>query len=88
MNCLRYGKQFFFYAQFYQKGVNSMNNMELQIQQLMNNPEQFVKQAGWNIPPEIIGDPQKMVMHLIQTGQVGGAAMQRILPMIRQMNVR
>ena len=65
-----------------------MNNMELQVKQLMNNPEQFVKQAGWNIPPEIMGDPQKMVMHLIQTGQVGGAAMQRILPMIRQMGVR
>ena len=65
-----------------------MNNMELQLQQLRNNPEQFVKQAGWNIPSEIIGDPQKMVMHLIQTGQVGGSAMQRIMPMIRQMQTR
>ena len=65
-----------------------MNNMELQLQQLRNNPEQFVKQAGWNIPSEIIGDPQKMVMHLIQTGQIGGSAMQRIMPMIRQMQTR
>ena len=65
-----------------------MNNMELQLQQLRNNPSQFIKQAGWNIPEEIVGDPQKMVMHLIQTGQVGGAAVQRILPMIRQMGVR
>ena len=65
-----------------------MNNMELQLQQLRNNPAQFIKQAGWNIPEEIVGDPQKMVLHLIQTGQVGGAAVQRILPMIRQMGVR
>ena len=65
-----------------------MNNMELQLQQLRNNPQQFVQQAGWTIPAEIMGDPQKMVMHLIQTGQVGGPAVQRILPMIRQMNVR
>ena len=35
-----------------------------------------------------MGDPQKMVMHLIQTGQVGGPAVQRILPMIRQMQAR
>ena len=49
-----------------------MNNMDLQLQQLRNNPQQFVQQAGWNIPAEIMGDPQKMVMHLIQTGQVGG----------------
>ena len=65
-----------------------MNNMDLQLQQLRNNPKQFVQQAGWNIPAEIMGDPQKMVMHLIQTGQVGGPAMQRILPMIRQMSVK
>lgn len=65
-----------------------MNNMELQIQQLKNNPQQFVQQAGWQIPQEIMGNPQAMVMHLIQTGQVGGPAMQKILPMIRQMSVK
>ena len=65
-----------------------MNNMELQIQQLKNNPQLFVQQAGWQIPQEIMGNPQAMVMHLIQTGQVGGPAMQRILPMIRQMSVK
>lgn len=65
-----------------------MNNMDLQLQQLRNNPQQFVKQAGWDIPQEIMGNHQAMVMHLIQTGQVGGPAMQRILPMIRQMGVK
>ena len=65
-----------------------MKNMELQLQQLRNNPQQFVQQAGWDIPQEIMGNPQAMVMHLIQTGQVGGPAMQRILPMIRQMSVK
>ena len=65
-----------------------MNNMERQLQQLRNNPQQFVQQAGWNIPEEIMGDPQKMVMHLIKTNQVGGAAVQRILPMMRMMGVK
>ena len=65
-----------------------MNNMDLQLQQLRNNPQQFVKQAGWNIPEEIMGNPQAMVMHLIQTGQVGGAAVQRIMPMMRMMGVK
>ena len=65
-----------------------MNNMDLQLQQLRNNHQQFVKQAGWDIPQELMGNPQAMVMHLIQTGQVGGPAMQRILPMIRQMGVK
>ena len=31
-----------------------MNNMDLQLQQLRSNPQQFVQQAGWNIPQEII----------------------------------
>ena len=65
-----------------------MNNMDLQLQQLRNNPQQFVKQAGWNIPEEIMGNPQAMVMHLIQTGQVGGAAVQRIMPMMKMMGVK
>lgn len=65
-----------------------MNNMDLQLQQLRNNPQQFVQQAGWDIPQEIMGNPQAMVMHLIKTNQVGGAAVQRILPMMRMMGVK
>lgn len=63
-----------------------MDNMQKQLQQLRQDPQQFIQKAGWNIPQEMMGNPQQMVMHLIQTGQVGGPAVQRILPMIRQMN--
>ena len=62
-----------------------MNNMQQQLQQMRQNPQQFIKQAGWNIPQEMMGNPQQMVMHLIQTGQVGGKGMQQILPMIQQL---
>ena len=55
------------------------------LQQLMNDPKGAAQQAGWNIPEEIMGNPQAMVMHLIQTNQVGGPALQRVMPMIRQM---
>ena len=41
-----------------------MNNMDLQLQQLRNNPQQFVQQAGWNIPAEIMGEPPKEMLAL------------------------
>lgn len=61
------------------------NRMQEQLRQLQNNPQQFIQQAGWNIPPEMMNDPKQMVMHLINSGQVGGPALQRVMPMIRQM---
>ena len=50
--------------------------------QLKANPAQLVKQAGFNVPANIAKNPQATVMHLIQTGQVGGPMMQRIQPML------
>ena len=56
-----------------------------QMQQLRNNPVGMAKQAGYQIPENLSGDPRAMVMHLIQTGQVGGPMLQRIMPMIQKM---
>ena len=61
------------------------NNMQEQLRQLQSNPQEFIKKAGVNIPEEMMGNPQAMVMHLIQTGQVSNPVMQRVLPMIRMM---
>ena len=61
------------------------NNMQQQLEQIRKNPQKFIQKAGWNIPQEMLGNPQQMVMHLIQTGQVGGRGMQQILPMIKQL---
>ena len=61
------------------------NNMQQQLQQIRQNPQEFIKQAGWDIPPEMVGNPQQMVMHLIQTNQVSGPMVNMIMPMIRNM---
>ena len=53
--------------------------------QLRSNPAQMIKQAGYNVPDEIIGNPQATVMHLIQSGQVGGPMIQRIQPMMNML---
>ena len=62
-----------------------MFNQE-QLQQLMNDPKGMAERAGFKIPDEIMGDPKQMVMHLINSGQVSIPVLNRIMPMIRQMN--
>ena len=60
-------------------------NMQEALQRIQRNPAEFLKNAGVNVPEEIMNDPQAIVMHLINTNQVGGQMLQRIMPMIRQM---
>ena len=60
-------------------------NMQEALQRIQSNPAEFFKNAGVNVPQEIVNDPQAVVMHLINTNQVGGPMMQRIMPMIQKM---
>lgn len=56
--------------------------------QLRSNPAEMVRNAGYSVPDEISGNPQATVMHLLQTGQIGGPMMQRIQPMLRNLGVK
>lgn len=61
------------------------SNMQEMLQKLQSNPKEFLQKAGVNVPDEMLNNPQAMVMHLIQTGQVKSPMLQRIMPMIQQM---
>ena len=65
--------------------MNPINNMQEQLRRLQSDPKSFFQQAGVNVPEEMMHNPQQVVMHLINTNQVGGPMLQRIMPMIRQM---
>lgn len=56
-----------------------------QLSQIKSDPIGMGRKQGYNIPENLAGNPQAMVMHLIQTGQVGGQAMQKIAPMIQRL---
>ena len=60
-------------------------NIQETLSKMQSNPQEFFKQAGVNVPAEIANNPQAVVMHLINTKQVGGPMLQRIMPMIQQM---
>lgn len=62
--------------------------MEDALRQLRSDPAGMIKQAGFNVPEEYANDPRSTVMHLIQSGQVGGSMMRMIAPMLNRMGVR
>lgn len=53
--------------------------------ELQQHPAQLMKQAGFNVPDEIANNPQQAVMHLIQSGQVGGPMMRMVQPMLNRL---
>lgn len=67
---------------------NSSAGMNANMGQLQANPVETLGRAGYNVPQEIAGNPQAMVMHLLQSGQIGGPMMQRIQPFLQRMGVR
>lgn len=60
-------------------------SMAQMYQTFMQNPGQALQQRGLKIPPEIQGNPQAIVNHLIQSGQVGGPVLGTILPMMQRL---
>ena len=62
-------------------GMGAMNVMQM-LGQLKQNQMALLKQAGFNVPDEIVNNPQAAVMHLVQTGQVGGGRLQQIMRMM------
>ena len=58
---------------------------QMNLQQIQNDPVGMAKQAGYNIPQNLAGNPQAMVQHLIQTGQIGGPKLKQAMQMIRQL---
>ena len=49
------------------------------LQQIKANPVSMIKQAGYNVPDNIANDPNAMIQHLVQSGQVPQSRLQSIL---------
>ena len=47
-----------------------MNNPLQMLQQLKANPMQFLMQRRFNIPQGMAADPQQILNHLVQSGQI------------------
>lgn len=56
--------------QLYKSMMNSPNSILSAVQGLKQNPMQFIMQRKFNVPQNIINDPNAIIQHLMNTGQV------------------
>lgn len=43
---------------------------------LSSNPALTIRQGGFSVPDEIVGNAQSVIMYLLKTGQIGPPALQ------------
>lgn len=61
---------------------------QMNMQQLQQDPVGMAQKAGYSIPPNLAGNPQAMVQHLIQSGQVSNPMLQKIMPMMQRLGLK
>ena len=49
--------------------MNKMDPLQM-VMQIKQNPGKFLVQRGLNIPSGILNDPNKIIQHLMNTGQI------------------
>ena len=66
---------------FNRGGMGGQNMMQM-IQQLKQNPMQFLGRSQFNIPQNMMNDPQAIVNHLVSSGQVPQEQMNNYYQMV------
>ena len=69
---------------FYGAMGGGQPNMMHVLQQLKANPAQFLMQTKFNIPQNMMNDPNAIINHLVSSGQVSQEAYNRAYNMARQ----
>lgn len=72
----------------FNNGRMGINNMTQMVQQFKHNPMQFLSQSRFNIPQNLLNDPQAIVQHLVSSGQVSQDQMNAYYSMVFGANKR
>jgi hypothetical protein len=67
-----------------QQPTQQMNPMQM-VQQLKQNPAQMLNQAHLNVPQNMMNNPQQIVNHLVQSGQVPQDRLNAAMQMAQRM---
>jgi len=67
--------------------VRQQPNMMQMLQQMRSNPMQMLQQAGLKVPQNM-NDPNAIIQHLMQSGQLSQDRYNQLYQMAQQMNVR
>ena len=60
------------------------NNFMQMISQFKANPMQMLLQSKLNVPQSMVNDPNKIINHLLQTGQVSQEAVNNAYQMMQR----
>lgn len=63
--------------------LGQQNNPMQMLQQIRQNPAAILQKAGLNIPAGM-SDPQQIIQHLMQSGQVSQQRYQQAMQMMRK----
>lgn len=69
-----------------QQPTQQMNPMQM-VQQLKQNPAQMLSQAHLNVPQNMMNNPQQIVNHLVQSGQIPQQRLQAAMQMAQRMGI-
>lgn len=64
------------------------NSLMSKLKMLKENPQQFLLQSRFNIPPEYQGSPQDAVNYLVQSGQVSQDQINYAMSMASKMGIK
>lgn len=65
-----------------------MNNMLQQFQMFRQNPMQWLMSRGMKVPQNIVNDPNAIIQHLMNTGQISQQQYNQANQMAKQFNMR
>jgi len=68
--------------------MNNLQSLMQMLPQLKANPMQFLMQRKLNIPQSMMNDPQAIMNHLLQTGQVNQSQVNSAYQMAQQFGIR
>lgn len=70
--------------QLYQAMMGTQPNIMQAVQALKQNPMQFIMQRKFNVPQNIANDPNAIIQHLMNTGQVSQQNYNLVMQKINQ----
>ena len=66
----------------------NIQNIQQMLGQIKANPMQFLLQRKMNVPQSMMNDPQAIINHLVQTGQVNQNQINSAYQMAQQMGFK
>jgi len=64
------------------------NNLMNRVQEIKNNPLQFLISNRANVPPEYQNSPKDIVNYLVQSGQISQERFNQVMAMANQMGLK